>query len=414
MNLNWRKNEILSRLKFSKKSQNAGDAFVAHYSVKSPYAEAYRTLRANLHFSMLEKEFDCLLVTSSLPEEGKSTTVANLGFTIAQSGKRVLLIDADMRKRGLSSHFNLKKAEGFSNLVGDIFGRRVSGGQLADYGLKDLLTLLRLQNKTCRVTLKDNENEADLLLADGRLVDIYWKNRPESQKLGNALVEAKILSEGDMRQALGHQEKSARRLGAILLGLGLVKKEELTKALSHQMMESFRVTGGMTKAAFDVHNVSGDEIQSLIVAAPDVDQLYQEYISDANASSRIGMVIDKMIHSTEGKNLFVLPAGATPPNPAELLASARTEFLLAELRRRFDLLIIDSPPVIPISDALLLAPQTDGVVLVARSEKTNRKLAADALRRLRTSRANIVGCVLNRVNPQSHGYYHNYYYSYGD
>jgi len=396
----------------SNKGQNAGDAFLARYSIKSRYAEAYRTLRTNLHFSMLEKEFHCLIVTSSLPDEGKSTTAANLGFTIAQSGKRVLLIDADMRKRGLSSSFHLKKAEGFSNLVGDIFGRPISDGNIADYGLKDLLTLLRLQNKTCRVSLKDDANEADLLLADGRLVDIYWKNRPEPQKLGNVLMEAKILTEKEARQALGHQEKSARRLGAILLGLGLVNKEELTKALAHQMMESFRVTGGMTEAAFSVHNISGEEMQPLTAAAPDFDQLYQEYINGENAPSRIGEAIDKMIHATEEKNLFVLPAGATPPNPSELLASTRTGFLLAQLRQRFDLLLIDSPPVIPVSDALLLAPQTDGVVLIARSGKTNRKLATDALRRLGTARANVIGCVLNRADLRSHGYYN--YYSYGD
>ena len=405
---------MLPPFKSSKKKQAAGDAFLARYTVKSRYAEAYRTLRTNLHFSMLEREFHCLLVTSALPEEGKSTTVANLGFTIAQSGKRVLLIDADMRQRGLSSIFNLKKAEGCSNLVGDVFGRPINSGQIADYGLKDLLTLLRLQNKTCRINLKDKADEAELLLADGRLVDIYWKNRPPSQKLAALLLENKILTEEEARRALGHQEKSARRLGAILLGLGLVKGEELGEALSQQMMESFRITGGMTDATFTVCGVSNEEIQPLVTAAPDFDQLYQEYISGENAPSYIGEAIDKVICATEEKNLFVLPTGATPPNPSELLASARTGFLLAQLRQRFDLLLIDSPPVIPVSDALLLAPQADGVVLVARSGKTNRKVAADALRRLGTARANILGCVLNCVDPQAHNYYHNYYYNYGD
>jgi Mrp family chromosome partitioning ATPase len=403
---------ILS-LKSRKKKQSSGDAFLAHYSLKSPYAEAYRTLRANLHFSMLDKELHVLLITSSLPDEGKSTSVANLGFTIAQSGTRVLLIDADMRKRGLSTLFNLKKAEGVSNLVGDVFGRPISSGAIADYGLKDLLTLLRLQKKTCRLTLKDDDNEADLLVVDGRLVDIYWKNRPIERKLANVLVNEKILTPEEARQALGYQEKSPRRLGAILLSLGLVKKAELAKAISLQMMEAFRVTGDMTGATFTAHNVVSDEIEPIVASTSDFDQAYHEYISTGNAPSRIDEAIDNMIIATDEKNLFVLPAGATPPNPAELLASTRTDFLLAQLRRRFDLLIIDSPPVIPVSDALLLAPQADSVVLVARAEKTNRKVAADSLRRLRTARANVIGCVLNCIDPEAHSYYH-HYYSYGD
>ena len=403
---------MFPRPKSSKNKQNTNDVFLGRYSVKSPYAEAYRTLRTNLHFSTLDRELHCLLITSSLPDEGKSVTSANLGFTIAQSGKRVLLIDADMRVRGLSSSFSLKKAEGLSNLIGDVFGRPISDGAIADYGLKDLLTLLRLQKKTCRITLKDDANEADLLIAEGQLVDIYWKNRPAGQRLANILVEAKILTAEEARQALGHQEKSARRLGAILLSLGLVKQEELTRALSHQMIEAFRVTAGMTKATFTVKNVSDEEIQSLIASDTSLDQTYHEYIS-GDTTSRIGEIIDKMISATEEKNLFVLPAGAIPPNPSELLASARTEFLLTQLRQRFDLLIIDSPPVLPVADALLLSPHADGVILITRAEKTNRKAAADALRRLRSAQANIVGCVLNRINTQAYGYYHNYY-SYGE
>ncbi|MDR3088439.1 MAG: CpsD/CapB family tyrosine-protein kinase [Desulfobulbaceae bacterium] len=404
---------MFAKLKSNTKNQYPGDAFLGRYAVKSRYAEAYRTLRVNLHFSMLEKEFHCLLVTSSLPSEGKSTTAANLGFAIAQSGKRVLLVDADMRKRGLSHAFKLKNAEGFSNLVGDVFGRPIEEGAIADYGLKDLLTLLRLQNKTCRINLKDRDNEADLVVESGRLVDIYWKNRPADQKLAHVLMAQNILTATEVQQALGHQEQSARRLGAILLGLGLVKEEELHRALSHQMMDAFHVTSAMRTAKFTVRAIDDDEIRPLIASAPNFDQLYQEYIADENAPSRIRDAIDTTICATEEKNLFVLPAGAMPPNPSELLASTRAGFLLGQLRRRFDLLIIDTPPVIPVSDALLLTAQADGVALVARAEKTNRKVIADALRRLNSAHANVLGLVLNGVD-FSHNYHYKSYYEYGD
>ncbi|MEW9123455.1 MAG: CpsD/CapB family tyrosine-protein kinase [Thermotaleaceae bacterium] len=84
---------------------------------KSPVAEAYRTLRTNIQFSSLDKELKIIAITSSGPNEGKTTTIANLAVTMAQSGNKVLLIDCDLRKSQIHNHFGLNNHKGLTNVL---------------------------------------------------------------------------------------------------------------------------------------------------------------------------------------------------------------------------------------------------------------------------------------------------------
>ncbi|MTI46822.1 CpsD/CapB family tyrosine-protein kinase [Sporosalibacterium faouarense] len=84
---------------------------------KSPTAEAYRTLRTNIQFSNIDKEVNTIAVTSSGPSEGKSTTTANLAVTMAQTGKKVLLIDCDLRKPRIHELFGLSNLRGLTNIL---------------------------------------------------------------------------------------------------------------------------------------------------------------------------------------------------------------------------------------------------------------------------------------------------------
>jgi capsular exopolysaccharide synthesis family protein len=86
---------------------------------RSPVSEAYRTLRTNLDFSSLDKPIKTMLVTSAGPEEGKSTVLANLAVTTAQAGKRVILVDCDLRRPTLHNIFNLKNDAGLTTMVVD-------------------------------------------------------------------------------------------------------------------------------------------------------------------------------------------------------------------------------------------------------------------------------------------------------
>jgi len=102
--------------------------------------------------------------------------------------------------------------------------------------------------------------------------------------------------------------------------------------------------------------------------------------------------------------LDVLPAGAPPPNPAELLGSPAMGDLLAALRERYDYVIVDAPPLEPVSDALVISTFVDGVVLVVDSRRVARQLVRDARNRLRRARAHLLGFVLNRVEASRPAY----------
>jgi len=129
---------------------------------------------------------------------------------------------------------------------------------------------------------------------------------------------------------------------------------------------------------------------------------------------------DKELIATEVPNLFAIPAGPIPPNPSELLQTERFKRLLRRLEGQFDRLVIDSPPILPITDAAILATQVDGVVLVTRAFKTNKDLARQARRVLECVGGRVFGCVLNAVDlgrVEYKYYYYQYYkqgsYAYG-
>lgn len=121
--------------------------------------------------------------------------------------------------------------------------------------------------------------------------------------------------------------------------------------------------------------------------------------------------LHEVIRSTALENLFLLSSGALPPNPAELVGSRKMHDILSTLREQYDYIFIDSPPVMPVSDALLLSKMVDGVVMIIGGQETPKKIVKEACARLSYARAKVLGTVLNKVDLQRSGYYyHNYYY----
>lgn len=102
--------------------KNKSTSSVALITISEPTAvvsEQYRTIRSNIQFASVDKELKTLVITSSGPGEGKSTTSANLAVTFARSGKKVLLVDADLRKPTVALTFKLANTNGLSTLLGD-------------------------------------------------------------------------------------------------------------------------------------------------------------------------------------------------------------------------------------------------------------------------------------------------------
>ncbi len=125
--------------------------------------------------------------------------------------------------------------------------------------------------------------------------------------------------------------------------------------------------------------------------------------------------LDPIVRPLDRPRLWFIPAGPTPPNPAELVGSKRMGELIELARDEFDFVILDSPPVTPVSDALMLARASDGVVLVVKGQDTPKDVVRRARDQLALAGAHLLGTVLNNVGPtwgefrfyqRYYGYYH--------
>jgi succinoglycan biosynthesis transport protein ExoP len=218
-----------------------GESLVAALQPRSSIAEAYRTLRTNIQFSSVDRPVQTMAVTSPGLFEGKTTTAANLGVVMAQAGKSVVLVDADLRRPSLHQVFDLPNENGLTRVLA----------------------------------------EAEPML-DGRLQE----------------------------------------------------------------------TG-----------------------------------------------ID---------HLRVLTSGPLPPNPSELLGSHKMDRLIGWLKEEAELVIFDTAPVLPVTDAAVLASQTDGVLLIVVARQTKRAAVLQATENLRQVGANVMGTVLNKFSPRRAVNYYDY------
>jgi polysaccharide biosynthesis transport protein len=116
------------------------------------------------------------------------------------------------------------------------------------------------------------------------------------------------------------------------------------------------------------------------------------------------------VRKTAVQNLWLLLAGVAPPNPAELLGSQRFRDFLATLQEHFDWVIVDSPPVMAVTDASVVAHLSNGVVFVIGCEQTSKHTASAALEQLESAKAKFLGGVLNKVDVERHSYYYSHYY----
>ncbi|MBN1478839.1 polysaccharide biosynthesis tyrosine autokinase [candidate division KSB1 bacterium] len=220
------------------------DKVISLIQSREPVVDAYRHVRTNLQFANIDTSLKRILVTSAIPGEGKTLTAANLAISFAELGKRILVVDCDMRRSHQHILFNIRKSPGLS----DYLGRDIT--------------------------------------------------------------------------------------------------------------------------------------------------------------------IEKAIYMTHVPNLYVIPSGTTPPNPAEMLASNKMAELIKKLDQNFDFVVYDSPPIIAVTDPILLSKRVEHVVMVVRFGKTNRHLVVDSLNRLRNVNSQLLGMVLNGMQKaKGYGYY-KYDYAY--
>lgn len=221
--------------------QSVARKLVTNANPTSVISEQFRTLRTNISFSSSDSEIRSLVFTSGSPGEGKSTVAANTAVVFAQEGKRVLLMDADMRKPTVHYTFHTTNAMGLSNL----------------------------------------------LTRKARLEDV--------------------------------------------------------------------------------------------------------------------------VKETDQENLSVITCGPIPPNPSELLRSKTMDSIIEEILQNYDMVVFDAPPVLAVTDAQILANKADGTVLVLNTKKTEKEALEKAKELLETSKANVLGVVMNNYTYENDVFYYQYY-----
>lgn len=125
----------------------------------------------------------------------------------------------------------------------------------------------------------------------------------------------------------------------------------------------------------------------------------------------MGTALSDAVQKTSIEGLYALTGGVIPPNPSELLGSEQMKNVLQRAKEQYDYVLIDTPPVMPVTDALIVGRFVDGMILVIASAEVKVEMARDVKNQLVNAGANILGVVLNKVRSEHHGY--GYYYYYG-
>lgn len=138
---------------------------------------------------------------------------------------------------------------------------------------------------------------------------------------------------------------------------------------------------------------------------------YNFFVSNSEGltDALIGSSDLKSVVKKVDDSLYVITSGTIPPNPSEILGSKAMQELLEELSINFDYIIMDTPPVLPVTDALLLAAKADATLMVVKARKTKEKMVKQTYDQLMEVRANVIGTVLNECDKSIDNKYYGYY-----
>jgi succinoglycan biosynthesis transport protein ExoP len=198
-----------------------------------------------------------------------------------------------------------------------------------------------------------------------------------------------------------------------------IRFSSVDKPIRTLLVTSAGPTEGKSTTAANLAAVMAQAgLKAIVVDAdlrrPRLHQVFGVHPRGGLTGSLLEGTMDGRLQPSQVEGLAVLPAGERPPNPSELLGSRRLRELLGLLTQHVDVVVIDSPPVLPVTDAAVLAQNVDGVLLVIDAGETRRGIAQHAVESLRQVGANVIGAVLNRVSAGKGGYYHYYHEYYGD
>ena len=299
------------------RTRNLISLFLANYHGKSRFAEAYRTLRTNVDLSFMEKDMKSLLITSAGEAEGKTLTVANYAYNLAEAGRTVLMVDADLRKPSLSTLLVNKDAIGLTGLLSKVLGSQVTEGSIGRQSVSDLIRLLQFQKKTGLLHLvSDVDNKViDLYLLHGELVDCSWVNCPEERSLASHLVQLGFITSIQSQQACKRAKETGQKLPLVLVNAGVLKKKQVRGPLKNQLSQALRLALGITEGEYFFKATPDFKAEPKAVFAIDLHEMYLRVVSDEESLPFINSGIKSAMLKTPQPGLFLLPSGVLPPNP---------------------------------------------------------------------------------------------------
>ena len=129
-------------------------------------------------------------------------------------------------------------------------------------------------------------------------------------------------------------------------------------------------------------------------------------------SNFVAALVNLVLYATQNENLHMIFAGAVPPNPVELLSSAKFQALIEQMREAYDYVVIDAAPLGAVIDASAISAFVDGAMLVITANEISYRFAQDVKAQLEKSNCKVLGAILNRIPLRSGSYYNNYYKKY--
>lgn len=201
-----------------------------------------------------------------------------------------------------------------------------------------------------------------------------------------------------------------------------VQFSAVNKALKTIVITSATANEGKSTVISNLGVVMAQAGQKVIIMDCDFRNPTQHKIfklSNKGLSNCIAMQqsVLEILQHTEIEGLDVLTSGPVAPNPSEILSSKRMDEVLEILSKEYDYVLIDTPPILPVTDAAVMASKVDGVILLTAWGAINPEVARDAKNRLVQAGANIIGVILNKVEVSApgngYGYGYGYYYYYG-
>ncbi|NIM98250.1 MAG: DUF4388 domain-containing protein, partial [candidate division Zixibacteria bacterium] len=366
-----------------------------------PFAEAFDSLMVNFSMSSIDDPIKSILVTSSVMEEGKTLVATNLAINIAATGKKVLLVDLDLRRPSVHKWLDVNGNFGLVNALLGITSVNIESGRLGEYTIGDVLYFLEAQGRSALVTFESDGTAVEVTVKAGNIINANLKNRPIERSLGRILLHYKRITSDQLKEALTLQQRTRKPLSQLLVSLGFSSKEEIKKITKALIEESLRRLFLFENPTFRIEKLNNAHIETYAEEVSK-EQAYFGRFVELNTAPFFNRVVSAAVKSTPVQNLYVCPCGKLPPNPVEVMGSKRMEEFLKIATASFDVVVLDSSPVLGAAHASLSPSLVDGVLLVVRAGKTDKKIILEAKRQLEMANAKLLGVVLNGVDRRVH------------